>query len=155
MKRLFLFLVLFLIMGNCFCAELLVRAKSHWMDNLTQAEIGLLIADKKITQESYNARSQIGDVIVVRPDGWQWGKEECLPNYIVIQIPDLKYEDAKKYEESLQDISDLKNPKMLKLRKYQISQSVIDNAKVQKKSIIEVKKLDQNTFISNIIEKTK
>src|SRR3989304_2182227 len=79
-------------------AELLVRAKGHWKDSFTQVQIDALsIKDK----EQFDARSQIGDIIVVRPDGWEWGNKECLPDYIVIKIPSLSVEEAKKFEEVL------------------------------------------------------
>ena len=48
-----------------------------------------------------------GDVIVVRPDGWEWGKEECLPRYIVVKLPGVKEVDAKKYEEQLTETKDV------------------------------------------------
>lgn len=79
-------------------AELLVRAQAHWMDSLKQEDIDKMTPEQK---QSYEARSQVGDIIVVRPDGWQWGKCECLPDYVVIKRPDLKIEDAKVYEEQL------------------------------------------------------
>ena len=120
------------------------------MDSLTQAEVDKMTPQEK---QSYEARSQIGDIIVVRPDGWQWGKEECLPNYVVIKIPDLKIEDAKKYEESLQDTTDKEKPILLKVRKYQIPKTVIDNAKQLGQNSISVTKLQTDIFISNIIQK--
>ena len=139
-------------------SELLVRAKPHWMDSLTQTEVGKLDVGQK---QSYEARSQIGDIIVVRPDGWLWGKEECLPNYVVVKLPDLKLEDAKKYEESLMEKVIEKDPqgkdievmRMLKHRKYQIPKTVIDNAKQLTQNSISVSKAQTITFISNIIQK--
>ena len=80
----------------CFSAELLVQAKPHWMDGFTQKQVDGMTVDAR---RSYESRAQIGDVIAVRPDGWKWGKEERLPNYVVVKVPDMKLEDAKKYEE--------------------------------------------------------
>jgi hypothetical protein len=79
-------------------AELLVKAKKHWMDDFTQAQIDELSAGQK---ESFLARSQIGDIVVVRPDGWEWGREECLPNFVVIKLPGVSIEEAKVYEQNL------------------------------------------------------
>lgn len=156
MKILILTLILCLFpLVTCFGAELLVKAKPHWLDGLSQIEIDKLIADEKIIREGYDARSQIGDIIVVKPDGWKWGKEECLPNFVVIKIPDLKYEDAKKYEESLLDITNIQNPKILKHRKYQIPKVVIDNAKQLSQTIIDINKQQKDVFITNIALKTK
>ena len=64
-------------------AELLVKAKPHWKDSWNQTKINSLSENEK---RHYNARSQIGDIIVVKQDGWNWGKEERLPNFIVIKI---------------------------------------------------------------------
>jgi len=95
-------------------AELLVRAKAHWMDDLTQKDVDKMSVEEK---QSYEARSQIGDIVVVRPDGWPWGKCECLPDFIVVKVPDLAIEDAQKYEESLMDNSNEEKPKMIRFRK--------------------------------------
>jgi len=151
-KKIILTILFCLISSSCFGAELLVKAKPHWMDDFKQEDIDKLTFRDK---QSYEARSQIGDIIVVKPDGWKWGKEECLPNYIVIKIPDLKIEDAKKYEESLEDNTDPENSIILKHRKHQIPKIVVDNAKQLSQSSISVNKLQKNTFISNITIKTQ
>jgi len=62
-------------------------------NKLKQDDIDKLSVEKK---QSYDARSQKGDIIVVKPDGWKWGKEECPPRFVVIKVPEIKYEDAKK-----------------------------------------------------------
>jgi hypothetical protein len=105
-------------------AELLIRAKKHWMDDLKQEEIDKMTKEQK---QSYDARSQIGDIIVVRPDGWNWGKEECLPNFVVVKVPQMTDEEAKKYEESLMSLD--KEPILLKHRKYTIDKTVVDDVK--------------------------
>ena len=130
-------------------AELLVKAKPHWMDSLSKEEVDKMSVGEK---QSYEARSQIGDIIVVRPDGWQWGKEECLPNFIVVKVPQMTESEAKKYEESLQDNSDPEKPIMLKVRKYNIDKVVVDDVKTTAKSDIEFTK---SIVLSKITEKTK
>ncbi len=117
------------------------------MDNFTQIQIDAMSKEKR---QSYRARSQIGDIIVVRPDNWQWGKEECLPNFVVIKIPSLKIEDATKYEESLIDNTDPQNSVMLKHRKYQIPKTVIDNAKQLSQTNISISKQQTEIFIDSI-----
>jgi len=79
-------------------AELLVMTMNHGMDKLTQEKVDKMTPEQK---RSYEARSQYGDVIVVRPDGHKWGTKECPPDYVVVKIPEMSYEEAKKYEESL------------------------------------------------------
>ena len=41
----------------------------------------------------------IGDVIIAKPNGWRWGKKECLPSYYIIKIPDLSVKEAESYLE--------------------------------------------------------
>lgn len=139
MKKLLFILFLF-ITSNCLGAELLVSAKPHWMDSLTQPEVDKMTIEQK---QSYNARSQIGDVIVVRPDGWTWGKEECLPNFVVVKVSDMTLEEAKKYEESLNEqFIDAKGEvqsRMLKVRKYQIPLADVNEAKTQNGILIKTK----------------
>ena len=80
-------------------AELLVRAKAHWMDDLTQKDVDKLSAGER---ESYDARSQIGDIVCVYPDGAC--NENPAPDscYVIVKIPELDYKEAKeKYEQSL------------------------------------------------------
>jgi len=150
-KRLFLTLLFCLFTTSCFGAEFLVKAKPHWMDSFAQEDIDKLTSEEK---QSYGARSQIGDIIIVRSDGWKWGKEECLPNFIVVKIPDLKLGDAKKYEEPLLDLTDPKNLIMLRHRKHQISSMVVENAKQLSQTAISIPRAQKDTFISNIIIKT-
>jgi hypothetical protein len=111
-------------------AELLVRAKKHWMDDFTQKQVDAMTPEEK---RSYEARSQIGDVIVVRPDGWKWGSCECPPEYVVVKIPGMKEDDAKFYEESLyEDVEDKEGKveqKLLRLRKNALPKIDIESAK--------------------------
>jgi hypothetical protein len=128
-------------------AELLVRAKSHYLDKLSPEEVAKMTKEQL---QSYNARSQIGDVIVVRPDGWEWGRCECLPEYIVVRTKET-LEEAKKYEESLSEQTEIDGKvesKMLKVRKYNISL-----AEVSKKSL-EVKDLEKLTPVELSVGET-
>ena len=40
-----------------------------------------------------------GDIVVVMPDGHEWGKEERLPKFVVVKIAGMPVETAKKYIE--------------------------------------------------------
>ena len=137
-------------------AELLIKAKSHHMDSLNQTEINQLSDTMK---DQYNARSQIGDIIAVHPNGWNWGKKECLPNYIVIKIPKLSFEEAKKYREP---IIGERNDAVLgieqyetKHRKYQIPQSVVNDVKQAFSNSIIINSSQKNAFLADIIDKSK
>lgn len=152
-------------------AELLVRAKGHWMDSLTDQHVGdravakYLLANLAASSDDlakarasavddFNSRSQIGDVIVVRPDGWQWGKEECLPNFIVVKMPEMTFDEAKKYEDPLVIdvlIEGELIPKTLKRRKYKIPLSDVEEAK-NSNGVLHRSKEQK---IKNIIEKTE
>jgi hypothetical protein len=119
------------------------------MDKLSQEEVDKMTKEER---QSYDARSQIGDIIVVRPDGWVWGREECLPNFIVVKVPDMTLEEAKKYEESLSKteiIDDKPVTTLLKVRKYQIPLADVDDAKT-KNGILTKTKAQK---INNIKEK--
>jgi hypothetical protein len=131
-KKLILILMVLLCgVVNVNAAELLVRAKPHWMDSLIQKDVDVMSTEQK---QSYESRSQIGDVVVVRPDGWAWGKEECLPNYVVVKVPQMTESEAKKYEESLtEQVLDkdgkLTISKLIRHRKYSLPKTDITSIK--------------------------
>lgn len=128
--------------------ELLVQAKPNWQDDWDTVKVkSLSVAEK----QTYDARAQIGDIIVVRPDGWKWGKEECLPNYIVVKIPGISFEATQKYEDVLKDEAG----NILKKRKYRIPQSVVNGWRLAGKDVVTIDSADKATFISNLIEKTQ
>ena len=143
-------------------AELLVRAKSHWRDATTQQEIDAMTS---VQFKEFNSRSQFGDIIVVREDGWVWGNEECLPNFIVVKLPSMSFEEAKKYEESLMlqdglDENNQPNMYMAKVRKYQVPSATVQAQVDLEESVLElplshgdVNPIDD--FINSIIEKTE
>ena len=76
-------------------AELLVRAHKSWMEDIPQAT-------KDTWYEwqwaKYNRRRRKGNPIVVKPDGWKWGRKECLPQYVVVRV-DMSVAEARKYVE--------------------------------------------------------
>ena len=74
--------------------ELLVMAKKHWQDTMTQDEIDKLTPIKK---HAFDNRIKKGEVICVKPDGWLWGKEECLPNFIIVRVPGVSIEQGVDY----------------------------------------------------------
>jgi len=44
-----------------------------------------------------------GDVVVVMPDGNVWGKAEGLPKFVIVKVPGLPVDQARKYVESEAD----------------------------------------------------
>jgi len=112
-------------------AELLIKNVDAWGDD--------------------KSRSMKGDIIVVRPDGWVWGKEECPPRFVVVKLKGVKVDDVKHYEQPLMDTKDPEKPVMLKRRKYAIDTATVDNCAVELGGAKEVLK---TTFDSNLITKT-
>ena len=141
----YLILCFFLLFTTAaWSAELLVKAKPHWQDTYTDTRINKMTSAEKI---HYDARSQIGDVIVVRPDGWAWGREECLPNFIVIKVPDELVSSWKYLEDVLYDTS----MKIIKTRKYNIPKSMIETAVTDK----EETQIRNATLKTVIVDKKK
>ena len=141
-------------------AEFLIKAKPHWKDNFTQEQIDAMSEGDRVI---FEGRSQIGDIIVVKPDGWGWGKRERLPNYIVIKIPGLSIEDAQKYEESLSELKTVSRVGMpdtqvmtnIKRRKYAIPQNVVTTAIQTSKNVVEILSVNKDTFLTNLVVKDK
>jgi len=132
--------------------EFLIKAKDHWMDSLTEKEVENLSKEEK---EGYDARSQKGDIIVVKPDRWKWGKEECLPNFIIVKIPEMSLKDGLKYQESLMedktDINGESYQKLLKRRKYFFNKTEVDSCVSSLNNSLE---LTKNVVLTKITEKT-
>ena len=138
------------LVSPSFSAEFLVRAKPHWKDSWNATAVNKLSVQEK---RNYDARTQVGDVIVVRPDGWEWGKEECLPNFIIIKIPGLNYDTAKQYEDALHEAADSNS--VLKFRKWQIPKTFIDAAIAQGQSVVVIDSPQVTVFINRLIQKTQ
>lgn len=67
-----------------------------------------------------------GDIVVVMPDGHEWGKEERLPKFVVVKVAGMSVETAKKYMEpqvvdsGLVDVGGKATPRMTSKRKWKI-----------------------------------
>jgi hypothetical protein len=138
-------------------AELLVLASGLPADKLTTEEVNTLSAKQK---EIYNARLRIGDIICVKPDGWQWGTSECLPTFIVIKLPGVAVETVKHLERPLTQIAvniDGRTiKKNIKNKNFQIPENWIKNYVDLSQSVVTIKATpQQNTFMNNILEKTQ
>lgn len=145
--RKWVFLLLFLGMcGRAWGAEFLIKAQEPWNNSDANAP---------------SERSRLGDVIVIRPDGWVWGREECLPRFIVVKVTNLSYDDAKHFEESLivpDGVDTQGNPKtkLAKVRKWQVPNKYMSDALAAGQSVITITlSAKQQAFINNLIEKTK
>jgi hypothetical protein len=85
-----------------------------------------------------------------------WGREECLPNYLVVKLPQLSVEEVEHFTQQLLGEPDADgNRLMLKKRKYQVPYSYIEDYITQGQSFIEITLSNkQLQFINNVIEKT-
>ena len=61
---------------------------------------------------------KLGHVIAVMPDGHKWGKEECLPKFYIVKLPEVKVEEVKKYLESKMDLATA--TEAIAIRKYKL-----------------------------------
>jgi len=142
-KKLLLTACLLLICSVGWSAELLIRAQANWKDSWAQAKIDAQTPDEK---REYHARSKIGDIIVVKPDGWEWGSSEQPPQYIVIQLEGMPMSEAKKYEEPVEedysfmtDRGEYFDKRIIKSRKYKVDVSEVDDAKTKSKGKKKIK----------------
>jgi uncharacterized protein YlzI (FlbEa/FlbD family) len=115
-------------------AELLIKAKEPW----------------QITDSG----SRKGDIILVRPDGWKWGKCECLPDFIVVTV-EGKANDLKDYESSLTEQTEVDGVTVVKTinyRKNYISTDSVDSVAEKVKDFEEITPVALN---ANIYQKVK
>ena len=102
----------------------------------------------KAENPSNNPAKQIGDVVVVKPDGWKWGKEECLPRYVVVKVPDMTVKEAEKYVEPLiKNPDDIEKATVEKYRKYDFKGKVVTDAKQLSASAVSLTKTNVETNI--------
>ena len=102
-------------------AELLIRAKEHWMVSADKSAWTQAQLDKASRQGG------IGDIIQVFPDGKLSDYAHAGGKFYVLRIVGLKYEDALRYQEAWEndtiekvDGVDKITPNLIKLNKYNI-----------------------------------
>lgn len=133
-------------------AEFLIQAKPHWMDSIDPDTLFLDQID------GYNARVQMGDIIVIKPNGWVWGREECLPNYIVIQIPSIDVKTAESFVQPISVTYPNTDPehigeevtKMSKKRRYALPKAYVQTFVSQGKSVV---KINVTQFNAQLVDK--
>jgi len=131
-------------------AELLIQARGHWQDDWDQQKKNSL---SEAELRSHSSRIQLGDIVVIKPDGWVWGNEENLPRYIVIKAPGVAVETVTHLTESLMDTTDPENPFMLKKRKYQIPNGWLNTHLDQ--DVVVLSQAEIDLVLANIEEKTE
>jgi|LGOV01.1.fsa_nt_gb hypothetical protein len=148
-SKLWIFIISFIALNATmgFGVEFLVKAQANWMEDVPQEEKDKW-TEKQI--EKYERRTIIGDIIVVKPNNWKWGKEECLPRFIILKISDMREEEAIKYIEPLTEITGIIEKK-LKRRKYHIPATRVEEAKI----LGGIMNLTKSVFIGEVTEKEK
>ena len=109
-------------------AELLIKAQDPW----------------RVTDTG----TRKGDIIVVCPDGWKWGREECLPHFVVVKTEET-FEEAKKYEDSLTEEKDGEMV-VLKVRKHHVPTDEVDARSEEVRDFTEIRAV---SLRSSILEK--
>lgn len=71
-----------------------------------------------------------GDIVDVRPDGFEWGREEGLPTFVKVKIPGLAVSTIKQFMES--EMGDLETT--VRRRKWNV---LVDNIPVQIKQTLQ------------------
>ena len=111
-----------------------------------------------------NGSKEVGDIIVVKPDGWTWGNKECPPRYIIVKIPSMSVETAKEYEKALTEtvyfdvdetdkgrgIVTASRQHRIKPRKYRIKATYVATILSQYGGVITI---TEANFLDNIITK--
>ena len=90
--------------GHEMC-EIIIRAKEHWMEKLSQGEIDALCVQYENFLQKLALRPQRGDFLEVRENGYfsqvhGWNKEV----FALIKIPSMSVEDAKYLTESKYEV---------------------------------------------------
>ena len=140
MLKHFIIATLMLTLCNtAFCAEFLIQAKD------SPSETG----------------AKIGDIIVVRPDGHQWGNAEGLPDYLVVKVPAVDYEVVKRFEDVLMvddgvDGQGNARKRLARLRKFNVPLAWMQNKIDAGKSVVTISGSTLKTaFINAMREKTQ
>ena len=148
--KIWILLLSFMAVSNtCHAVELLVKAKDHWMDDLPRVRYMLWSEERK---RNFRARSQIGDIVAIGRDGKQWGREETLPDFIIVKVPEVTYVQAQVYLAKKKMVND-----EFRRRNFRIRQNLVINyakqgisevtiTKAQLLNAIEQKKGDATDF---------
>jgi hypothetical protein len=122
----FLTFIFSLLVTNCYAAEFLVYAKTHWMEKVDRSEWG---AEKL---KEYNRRYLPGNPVVVMPDGHEWGRLEGPPSFVIIKVPGLSVEEGRQYLERKEDLTaalDVEGKPPTKYRrKWQLPPGLVNSA---------------------------
>ena len=130
-----LLLLLFLIAPQVQSIEILVKAQPFWQRG---KEIPTVTLQDSISylRDMWH-QTHRGEIIVIKPDGWGWGRKERPPEYIVVKVPGVTVAQAIKYtqgliDSTLYDSSLITQPDTVdvKERRWHFLKKVVDSALV-------------------------
>ena len=98
-----LLLLLFLIAPQVQSVEILVKAQPFWQRSKAIPE-GTLQDTISYLRDMWH-QTHRGEIIVIKPDGFDWGGNERPPEYIVVKVPGVTLGQAMKYTQGLIDSS--------------------------------------------------
>ena len=132
--------------------EFLIKAKNNWM--LEAESIGP--DDDPILRKDWDAETikkmerggRVGNPIVVKPDGWKWGKRECPPDFVVVKVLDMTVEEGEEYLGAAYDYTAKPTQEgiypIAYRKKYVFDNTDIDVAKLTNSTITVTKTVFQN-----------
>lgn len=110
----------------------------------------LVIADTKNSGDKYD----IGNPVSIRPDGWQWGRLEGPPTFIVVRCPGMSVKEARKYmasDETITGEGELQEITTHKIAKYRFNLTRLLNAQSSKSAVT----IDKDSFDKEWTDTTK
>lgn len=130
-----LLILLFLIAPQVHSVELLVKAQPFWQRNKSIPE-GITRDTISYLRDMWH-QTHRGEIIVIKPNGWEWGRKERPPEYIVVKVPGMTVTQAIKYtqgliDSSLYDGSLARQPDTVdvKERRWHLTKRIVDSALV-------------------------
>ena len=130
-----LLLLLFLIAPQVQSVEILVKAQKFWQRSKAIPE-GTLQDSISYLRDMWH-QTHRGEIIVIKPNGWEWGRKERPPEYIVVKVPGVTVAQAIKYTQGLIDstlydssLSEQPDTVDVKERRWHFLKKVVDSALV-------------------------
>ena len=130
-----LLLLLFLIVPQVQSVEILVKAQQFWQRG-KEIPTGTLQDTISYLRDMWH-QTHRGEIIVIKPDGWEWGGKERPPSYIVVKVPGVTVAQAAKYTQGLIDstlydssLADQPDTVNVKERRWHFLKKVVDSALV-------------------------
>ena len=130
-----LLLILLLLAVPVQPVEILVKAQPFWQRSKAIPE-GTLQDTISYLRDMWH-QTHRGEIIVIKPDGFDWGYNERPPEYIIVKVPGVTVAQAVKYTQGLIDstlydstLADQPDTVNVKERRWHFLKKVVDSALV-------------------------